>query len=542
MFIPGIVQALASALTFGIVIQAATPAVFPLAKGHGSKIFRDGLRLVLITFLVSSALWAQTDFTGLTLNPTSTAGCQVTVIFTTIFDQLARFAIEQFLLWAINANARAPASAMVYQAVLGVRFILGAVFVGFQKAQIATVCVARNDLLAIGATVIVTDFAVIAALAFRANSIGITSVQVKKAIFWTIGALALWTATSIPMLLGIDTIELIFRTGLPATGLSILLSILTGYLGILLPPRPKQEVHPDAQSPRNISPSRDISTSDTDYPPSRYEDLKGGTITTVTAFNQPVDFGEGGIALPTIPSIAPGQASTGVGGVPVHGQLFPPIRAQTAPPRQSRSMDARPNIMKGRSIFDKIGPGSNIKNAISNPILQDSGEQNPLSKIATIDLATAAKNDREKRGNDMTLMQRNSSFNAQRPAPKPPAITPEGALKRAQSGKRKEIGLKSPPAKPQRLRSVGLMSNPPATTSSAQLSPGVEEIRRRSPRQMPETLQELENENRPATPPQTAPVSSISPPRPQRPERPLSPFKTMDRSASQRTVERTMSV
>lgn len=85
---------------------------------------------------------------------------------------------------------------MVYQAVLGVRFILGAVFVGFQKAQIATVCVARNDLLAIGAVVMVTDFAVIAALAFRANSIGITSVQVKKAIFWVIGALALWTAVS----------------------------------------------------------------------------------------------------------------------------------------------------------------------------------------------------------------------------------------------------------------------------------------------------------------------------------------------------------
>ncbi|KAI3553207.1 hypothetical protein CABS01_01309 [Colletotrichum abscissum] len=543
MFIPGIVQALVSALTFGIVIQAATPAVFPLAKGHGSKIFRDGLRLVLITFLVSSALWAQIDFTGITLDPTSTAGCQVAVIFTTIFDQLARFTIEQFLLWAINANARAPASAMVYQAVLGVRFILGGVFVGFQKAQIATVCVARNDLLAIGAVVMVTDFAVIAALAFRANSIGITSVPVKKAIFWVIGALALWTATSIPMLLGIDTIELIFRTALPATGLSILLSILTGSLGVLLPPRQKQEVHPDAQSPRNISSSRDLSTSDTDYPPSRYEDLKGGTITTVTTFNQPVDFGGGvgGGALPTMPSIAPGQASTGVGGVPVQGQLFPPIRAQTAPPRQSRSMDARPNIMKGRSIFDKIGPGSNIKNAISNPILQDSGEQNPLSKIATIDLATAAKNDREKRGNDFTSMQRNSSFNAQRPAPKPPAITPEEALKRAQSGKRKEIGLKSPPAEPQQLRSVGLMSNPPATTSSAQLSPGVEEIRRRSPRQMPETLQQLENEKRPVTPPQTVPVSSISPPRPQRPERPLSPFETMDRSASQRTVERTMS-
>ncbi|GKT65916.1 hypothetical protein ColTof3_13255 [Colletotrichum tofieldiae] len=497
MFIPGIVQALVAALTFGIVIQAATPFVFPLVKGHGSKIFRDGLRLVLITFLVSSALWAQIDFTALTLDPTSTSGCQVVVIFTSIFDQLARFTIQQFLLWAINANASAPAGTMVYQAVLGVRFILGAVFVGFQKAQIATVCVARNDVLAIGAIVMVADFAAVAMLAFKANSIGITSVQSKKAVMWTIGALGLWTA--------------------------------------------KQLVHPDAQSPRNISSSRDISTSDTDYPPSRYEDLKAGTITTVTTFNQPRDFmaGAGG-ALPTIAGSVPGQANTGVGGVPVQGQLFPPTRAQTAPVRESRRIDVKPNILNKRSIFDKIGPGSNIKNAISNPILREAGEQNPLSKIATVDLATAARNDRERRGNDLTMQRNSSTFNAHRPAPKPPAITPEEALRRAQSGKRKEVGLASPPAESQQLRSVGLMSNPPAITSSAQLSPGVEEIRRRSPRQMPENYQQSE-ETRPTTPPQPIPVSNISPPRPPRPERPLSPFEMIGRSTSQRTVGTSLS-
>ncbi|KZL85007.1 hypothetical protein CI238_04122 [Colletotrichum incanum] len=541
MFIPGIVQALIAALTFGIVIQAATPFVFPLVKGHGSKIFRDGLRLVLITFLVSSALWAQIDFTALTLDPTSTSGCQVVVIFASIFDQLARFAIEQFLLWAINANASAPAGTMVYQAVLGVRFILGAVFVGFQKAQIATVCVARNDVLAIGAVVMVTDFAVVAMLAFKANSIGITTVQSKKAVMWTIGALGLWTATSIPLLLGIDTIELLFRTAFPATGLSILISILTGNFGALLPARQKQPVHPDAQSPRNISSSREISTSDTDYPPSRYEDLKAGTITTITTFNQPRDFvaGAGG-ALPTIAGSVPGQANTGVGGVPVQGQLFPPTRAQTAPVRESRRIDVKPNILNKRSIFDKIGPGSNMKNAISNPILQEAGEQNPLSKIATVDLATAARNDRERRGNDLTMQRNSSTFNAHRPAPKPPAITPEEALRRAQSGKRKEVGLASPPAESQQLRSGGLMSNPPAMTSSAQLSPGVEEIRRRSPRQMPEDYQQSE-ETRPTTPPQPIPVSNISPPRPPRPERPLSPFETVGRSTSQRTVETSLS-
>ncbi|KAK2004953.1 hypothetical protein LX36DRAFT_140428 [Colletotrichum falcatum] len=378
-------------------------------------------------------------------------------------------------------------------------------------------------------------------LAFKANSIDTTSVQSKKAVMWTIVGLGLWTATSVPLLLGIDTIELFFRTALPATGLSILLSILTSNFGALLPARQKQAVHPDAQSPRNISSSRDLSTSDTDYPPSRYEDLKAGAMTTVTMFNQPRDFmaGAGG-ALPTIAGSVPGQANIGVGGVPVQGQLFPPNRSQTAPVRESRRIDVKPNISNKRSIFDRAGAGSDIRSAISNPILQETGEKNPLSKIATIDLATAAKNDRERRGNGLTMNRNSSTFNAHRPAPRPPAITPDEALRRAQSGKRKEVGLVSPPAEPSQLRSAGLTSSSPATTSSAQLSPGVDEIRRRSPRQLPEGHQQ-DRETRSATPPQPIPVSNNSPPQPAPSERPLSPLGTVERSASQRTAETSLS-
>ncbi|KAF9876025.1 hypothetical protein CkaCkLH20_06471 [Colletotrichum karsti] len=561
MFIPGIVQALVAALTFGIVLNAASAAVFLFAKGHGSKIFRDGLRLVLITFLASAALWAQIDFAALTIDPTAISGCQVAVIFATIFDQLARFAIEQYLLWAINSNAKTPTGAMIPQAVIGTRFILGAVFVGFQKPQIATVCVSKTDVLPIGVVIMITDFLIIGMLAFRANSLGLItearsgrpSSQNKKAVLWTMVGFAVWTAGSIPLLLGAENIELIFRTAVPATALSLLVGIVTGFSDSLLPPRPQQATHPDAQSPRNISSSRDIGTSDSDYPPTRYEDLKAGTITTVSTFNQPRDAPRPDVprgadgALPIIAGSVPGQAMIGVGGVPVQGQLFPPIRAQTAPVRESKRIEIKqPNKQYKRSIFDR-GPGSNIKHAISNPILQESGERNPLNKIATIDLATAAQNDRERRDNDMATMQQSPSLIAQRPAPRPPAITPEEALKRAQSTKRKEVGPASPPpAEPQPLKSAGLMSNPPATTSSAQLSPGVEELRRRSPRvsprQSPEPVQQNETETRPFTPPkQSAPASSISPPRPPRPERPLSPFETMERSGSQKTVDRSMS-
>ncbi|KAI8251485.1 hypothetical protein K4K58_008800 [Colletotrichum sp. SAR11_239] len=452
MFIPGIVQALVAALTFGIVLNAASAAVFLFAKGHGSKIFRDGLRLVLITFLASAALWAQIDFAALTIDPTAISGCQVAVIFTTIFDQLARFAIEQYLLWAINSNAKAPTGAIIPQAVIGTRFVLGAVFVGFQKPQIATVCVSKTDVLPIGVVIMVTDFLIIGMLAFRASSLGLIAeaksgqagAQGKKAVLWIMGGHGAWTAGSIPMLLGAESIELIFRTALPATALSILVGIVTGFSDSLLPPRPQQITHPDAQSPRNMSSGRDLGTSDSDYPPTRYEDLKAGTITTVTTFGQPreaprpeIQAGAGG-SLPIIAGSVPGQAAIGVGGVPVQGQLFPPIRAQTAPVREGRRLENAPKPQYKRSIFDRGGPGASIKNAISNPILQESGERNPLNKIATIDLATAAQNDREKRDNDMATMQRSPSLIAQRPAPQPPAITPEEALKRAQSMKRKE--------------------------------------------------------------------------------------------------------
>ncbi|KAI8293899.1 hypothetical protein K4K59_005445 [Colletotrichum sp. SAR11_240] len=415
MFIPGIVQALVAALTFGIVLNAASAAVFLFAKGHGSKIFRDGLRLVLITFLASAALWAQIDFAALTIDPTAISGCQVAVIFTTIFDQLARFAIEQYLLWAINSNAKVPTGAIIPQAVIGTRFVLGAVFVGFQKPQIATVCVSKTDVLPIGVVIMVTDFLIIGMLAFRASSLGLIAearsgqagAQGKKAVLWIMGGHG----------------------------------IITGFSDSLLPPRLQQITHPDAQSPRNISSSRDLGTSDSDYPPTRYEDLKAGTITTVTTFGQPreaprheIQAGAGG-SLPIIAGSVPGQAAIGVGGVPVQGQLFPPIRAQTAPVRDGRRLENAPKPQYKRSIFDRGGPGASIKNAISNPILQESGERNPLNKIATIDLATAAQNDREKRDNDMATMQRSPSLIAQRPAPQPPAITPEEALKRAQSMK-----------------------------------------------------------------------------------------------------------
>jgi hypothetical protein len=367
------------------------------------------------------------------------------------------------------------------------------------------------------------------------------------------------------MLLGIDSIDMIVRTVIPAAALSILvgmyciffgvqgmsltesIGIVTAFGDALVVSRARAStLPPEAPSPRDLGSrdlqSRDISTSDSDYPPSRYEDLKGGDITSVNAFALPREAprpttrpwqNTGAESLPTIQQPVPGQAVAGIGGLPVQGELFPPMRAQTAPaPKQiSRAESVRPK----RSLFDlsRGGPASAVtvgKLTISNPIIQAGDEQNPLKKIATIDLATAARNERERR--DLAL-QRSSSLIAKRPAPPPPSMSPEEAMKRSQSVKRKEVASMSqgpPKAQPVEIPPTELMPNNAAKTTSSQLSPGVEEIRRRSPRQPPDAFNEKESEMRPITPVRQPEARTATPPA--RPRRPASPEIASERAAS----------
>ena len=275
--------------------------------------------------------------------------------------------------------------------------------------------------------------------------------------------------------------------------------------------------------------------------------MKRGEIISISAFPTPPsregpNSGESPIeqnGLPTIDQPIIGQAITGVGGFPVQGQLFPPMRDETTPPpvqQQLKPSEGRANSVRPKkSLFDLgKGPAGGVaatKLAISGPILQNrADDQNPLNKIATVDLVTAAKNERERR--DQNALQRDSSLIAKRPAPQPPAITPEEAMKRSQSVKRKEVASATPSADDV---SGGRLSVedavPTAVTTSAQLSPGVEEIRRRSPRlgpqptpqepaQLQQPARELENPRpAPPKPGQTKPEPAKTiPQRPPRPE------------------------
>jgi hypothetical protein len=324
---------------------------------------------------------------------------------------------------------------------------------------------------------------------------------------------------------------------------------MTAYMETLAVSRQRPSLLPEAPSPRHMGirdlQSRDLSSSDSDYPPSRYEDLKVGNMPSLDDFVAPREapkpqqggFGTNG-GLPMISRPAPGQAEAGIGGAPVQGQLFPPLRSQTAPAREIQRSDSQGQNKQKRGLFGGKGPAANVtvgKLNISNPIIQEvDGGQNPLAKIATIDLATAAKNERERR--DMAL-QRSSSLMATRPAPQPPVVSPEEAMKRAQSFKRKQVAsTASQPTEPE--PELQLMPTPAAaTTTSAQLSPGVEEIRRRSPRQPPPALVERPVETRPITPPREPEQPRvITPPEPSRTITPPAPVAAVAAAAAPRSI------
>ncbi|UPK96865.1 hypothetical protein LCI18_007800 [Fusarium solani-melongenae] len=414
-------QALVAAFAFGLVVHAAASTVPIVFKGC-SNILRDGSRLALITFLISSALWAQVDFTSILINAASTS-CQVTITFASIFDQFARVSVQQSLIWTLNKSTKGSGvDALASQGFVLVRLILGGVFVGFQRPQLGDICLARTSVLPIGIVVSAVDLVFVAALLTRVVSHrnsweGVVSG--RAALFMTVG-LGIWTAASIPLILGIETLPVVVRTVIPATGLSILIAILAHFQSRFAKSEPPTEPAFDAY--RHLQ-SRGISTADS-YHSIQHEEARREVWEepkriprAMTALNK---------ELPVISMPAAGQATLGMGGVPVQGQLFPPPRAQTLPVSiEMKSLETRPR--------------QDTKLVISNPILRH--DHNPLSKIATVDLAVAQK---ERKRQEALLVAVSDTESLDTPMSKPTST---------------------------------------ATTTSALLSPGVEEIRRRSPRQ-----------------------------------------------------------
>ncbi|KAI1498789.1 hypothetical protein F5X99DRAFT_310925 [Biscogniauxia marginata] len=490
MAVPGAIQALIAAFSFGILFTAASATSVLYSKGNGSAIFRDGLRLVLILFLISSTSWSLVEFLSVLIEPTATSVCQAAVIFSSLSDQLGRVFVEQYLVWALHKDNEKTVFSVLPQILVLGRLILGIAFVALTRTHFNPTCVPISQVPAVPITVIALDAVILILLAIRSFSTGQGKgsqndrhvIDRSKAVNLIIIGLAIWMGTSVTLLLGIATIDLFFRTTLPVIGLTILVALVAVFSGTLVVTRgPPQR--PDSPTAQGLERDRDLSSSDsTAYPPSRYEDLKEMNTMTLSAFAATSD-------MRGYPAIS------GVDGLPVQGQLFPPMRMNQAElanlPTVSQSRGPRdkriPVDDKGRK--NKGGfKGAGGKIAISKPILKDDkSTPNPLDRIPTIDLATAANNEKARRAKEV---KRASSLIAQRPAPLPPSLPErETTINRAASVKRKDVAPKSL-ADLQRSVSTkttkttgGLSIEANASSTATQLSPGTESVRRRSPRQ-----------------------------------------------------------
>ncbi|KAF5645604.1 hypothetical protein F52700_2167 [Fusarium sp. NRRL 52700] len=175
-------QALVAAFTFGLVAHAGIAGAF-LLNNRASKIIRGAPRLALIAFLISSALWAQIDFFAFLLNINSMPGCQIMVTFASTFDQFARVSIQQSLLWFFSTHSLASLTEIgVMQGFVVLRLILGGVFVGIQRPQLNTICLTQTSILPVGITVSVVDTAFVAFLLIRVISRGVYSETQRGAI------------------------------------------------------------------------------------------------------------------------------------------------------------------------------------------------------------------------------------------------------------------------------------------------------------------------------------------------------------------------
>ncbi|PON25666.1 hypothetical protein TGAM01_v205551 [Trichoderma gamsii] len=441
--------ALVATFVFGLVVLAASAAIFFFVKANRSPLLRDELRLALVFFLATSTLWGIIEFVATLVPHNVTSACQVAISFATVFDQLARFSVEQFLLWGVNGGMKVSKLSLVLQGGLFLRFILGAVFVGVQRPQFDPVCVATNLILPIGIVVMVVDIAMVmilgikAFLAKKSDAIRPELSRTNTLILVTVG-LGMWTALSTPLFLGLKTTGLAVRTILPAIGLLILIGIVALTAKSFVPP----------PSTSGLKIQKTVSFESTvELPTRNLETREFPSQTAMERING---------ALPLISHPPFGQASRGVGGLPVEGELFPPMRAQTAPVRAYSKKKMTDRAYKGGKIV------------ISKPIVQMDAENSNFDNIPTIDLATAAMKEKERR----ELMPQNPFVNVDIGLGKAPS--PTEVTRKLSAAKRKQVPDSAAPSNSRNLLTVDEPAF--AMTSAVQLSPGPESARRRSPR------------------------------------------------------------
>ncbi|KAK5626461.1 hypothetical protein RRF57_002176 [Xylaria bambusicola] len=491
MAVPGTTQALIAAFLFGILFNLASAALVLYVKSNGSAIYRDGLRLVLILFFLSSSTWALIEFLSTLIDPSAVTTCQVAVIFSSLFDQFGRVFVEQYLVWAVPKGDAKTVFSLIPQILVFGRFFVAIAFTAVTRTQFKPTCAPISSVQGVSITIIALDGSIIGLLLIQSFSSGVATkapgshpITLKhKAARLIVVGVALWWGTSVASLLGLESIDLFYKTALPGIGLTVLVALVTLLSQTYATPR-EQPRRPDSPIPQGV---RDFPSSGSgDYPPSRYEDLKGINALSISAFatrrdaSRIIRRNDDG----TFPTISrPITAGSDTTGNPTQDQNFSTVNPLASAP----VLAAVPPLPENWAVIKSAGGRTKVQSkprakgdklTISNPIFrEDANSQTSFKKIPTIDLAEAATNERLRREK---YAQHTSVLVAQRPAPRPPnpqvfsgMVTAEqqadGDLERSESKTSKTSG--------------GLSVEGNASSTATQLSPGTDAVRRRSPRQ-----------------------------------------------------------
>lgn len=181
--------------------NAASAAALLYLQANGPPIFQDSLRLVLVIFLLSSALWSFIDFVA--LNTEASSGCQVAIAFGAAFDQLARSSFQQFLIWGMNGGVKISWTTFVPQLAVICRFVLGGVYVGFQRSDFHPVCISSTLIMPLGVSLLGVDTIIIFFLIARLTVVGDNTkkdseeAKRSKILLLAVGGAGFWTAVSL---------------------------------------------------------------------------------------------------------------------------------------------------------------------------------------------------------------------------------------------------------------------------------------------------------------------------------------------------------
>lgn len=184
-----------------------------------------------MVFLLFAALWAQLDFISFLVPTSKTSACRAATIISSLFDQIARAAIGAYLLFSIGRVTKSASEKYLLGGLVSLRVVIGIVFAVLTRPQFAPLCIAQSSSTAVAIIPIILDVIIIGVVAIRILQLGLMrnrssqdrQNQSKALTFVTIG-FTIWTATSVPMELGLSDIILLVRTAIPATGLTLLIS------------------------------------------------------------------------------------------------------------------------------------------------------------------------------------------------------------------------------------------------------------------------------------------------------------------------------